>query len=409
VFPITTIQFISPHTLYPMTSTFRVAVVLFALLATLPCPSASRAEYPASKAIVASLQPFVDDHTLAGAVTLVASKDKVLSLEAVGYADVAANKPMRPDALFWIASQSKPITCAALMMLVDEGKVNLDDPVENYLPEFKGQWLKAEQSTEQVVLRKPKHPITVKNIMTHTSGLPFKSAVEEPTLDLYPLALRVRSYSMLALEFEPDTKYQYSNAGINTAGRIIEVVSGLAYEEFLDQRLFKPLGMNDTTFWPSDTQVARLAKAYKPTADKKALEETPITQLKYPLTSRDRQPMPAGGLFSTATDISLFYRMILNGGSYAGRRYLSEAAVRQMTSKQTADSLNDYGFGFSTGGGKIGHSGAYHTNSAIDVQRQLITIFLVQHAAWDPEGKKILPAFLKAAVDAFAPNAPKGP
>jgi len=368
-------------------------------------PSLAQTTAPGQASVVVrSLQPFVEHQAMAGAVTLVASKNKVLSLEAVGYADLAAKRPMHTDCLFWIASQSKPITCTALMMLVDEGKVKVDDPVEKYLPEFKGQWLKAEQRPDHVLLKRPRHPITVKNVMSHTSGLPFRSLVESPTLDLYPLEARVRSYAMLALEFEPDSKYQYSNAGGNTAGRIIEGVSGMPYETFLDQRLFKPLGMKDTTFWPTDSQLARLAKAYKPAAGGKGLEETPISQLKYPLSDHQRQPMPAGGLFSTATDISLFYRMIFNGGTYAGKRYLSPEAVRQMTSKQTGDLPTAYGFGFATGGGKIGHGGAYGTNTAIDVARQIITVFLGQQSGWNAEGKKILPAFLKAATDAFAPS-----
>ena len=248
---------------------------------------------------------------------------------------------MRTDALFWIASQSKPMTATALMMLVDEGKVNVDDPVEKYLPEFKGQWVKAEQDTEHVLLKKPAHPITVKNVLSHTSGLPFSSPLEQPTLDLLPLAARVRSYAMLPLEFEPDSKYQYSNAGINTAGRIIEVVSGMPYAQFLDQRLFQPLGMKDTTFWPNPEQVRRLAKSYKPNAAKTDLEETTITQLRYPLTDRTREPMPAGGLFSTAADVARFCQMILNGGVLNGKRYLSEAAVKQMTSRQTPEALTD--------------------------------------------------------------------
>ena len=180
-----------------------------------------------------SLQPFVDSHTLAGAVVLVADRDKVLDLEAVGYADVAAKTPMKTDDLFWIASMSKPMTAAAFMMLVDEGKVKLDDPVEKYLPEFKDQWVIAEQDKDHMLLKRPTHPITVRNILSHTSGLPFTSAMETPTLDLLPLRDAVRSYAMTPLQFEPDSKYQYSNAGINTAGRIIEVVSGMPYEEFL--------------------------------------------------------------------------------------------------------------------------------------------------------------------------------
>jgi CubicO group peptidase (beta-lactamase class C family) len=361
---------------------------------------------PASpQGIAASLQPFVDSHTLAGAVTLVASKDKVLSLEAVGYADIAAKKPMRTDCLFWIASMSKPITATALMMLVDEGKVNVDDPVEKYLPEFKGQRLAVEQDRHHVLLKKPRRPITVRNVLSHTSGLPFKSPMEQPTLDMLPLDAAVRTYAMSPLQFEPDSKYQYSNAGINTAGRIIEVVSGAPYEEFLAKRLFAPLGMKDTSFRPNQAQLERLAKSYKPKADKTGLEETTITQLKHPLDDGTRQPMPAGGLFSTATDLSLFCRMILGGGVFGGKRYLSEKSLQQMTSTQTGALPVSYGFGWSTDhkpGGPFGHGGAYSTNMQIDPARQLVMIFLVQHAGWPSEaGNRILPTFHQAAVQAF--------
>jgi CubicO group peptidase (beta-lactamase class C family) len=353
--------------------------------------------------MAAVLQPFVDSHTLAGAVVLVADKNKVLDVEAVGYADVAAKKRMRTDCTFWIASQSKPIAAAALMMLVDEGKVKLDDPVEKYLPEFQGQMVVAERDKDHVLLRKPKHPITVRNILSHTSGLPFASPIEKPTLDLFPLECRVRSYAMLPLEFEPDSKSMYANAGINTAGRIIEVVSGMTFEKFLDQRLLKPLGMNDTTFWPSREQIQRLAKAYKPVKGG-GIEECRIEQLKYPLDDPRRQPMPAGGLFSTAADLSLFYRTIANGGVFAGKRILSERAVREMAMPQLANP--HYGLGMSSDGNRVGHGGAYSTDSCFDKKRGLIMIFLVQHAGWPKGGDKILGAFQKAATDAFAPHSP---
>jgi len=289
------------------------------------------------------------------------------------------------------------------MMLVDEGKVNVDDPVEKYLPEFKGQWLKGVEVAGHMLLKMPVHPITVKNVLSHTSGLPFSSPLEQPTLDLLPLAARVRSYAMLPLEFEPDTKYEYSNAGINTAGRIIEVVSGMPYEQFMDQRLFKPLGMKDTTFWPTSKQVQRLAKSYKANAAKTSLEETTITQLGYPLTDRTREPMPAGGLFSTASDVARFCQMILNGGTLDGRRYLSEAAVKQMTSKQTPSGVKEkYGFGWSTGDGEFGHGGAYATNMTVDKQHGLIFIWMVQHASLPGDGAKSQDAFMQAAKAAFS-------
>jgi CubicO group peptidase (beta-lactamase class C family) len=351
------------------------------------------------KSPAAALQPFVDRHALAGAVTLVASKDKVLSHEAVGFLDIAAKTPMRRDAMFWIASQSKSITATAFMMLVDEGKVSIDDPVEKYLPEFKGLMVAVEQDENHLLLRKPAHPITVKNVLSHTSGMRFSSPMEKPTLDMLPLRDAVRSYAMMPLQHEPDSKYQYSNAGINTAARILEVVSGMPYEEFMQKRLFDPLGMKDTTFWPSPEQVERLAKPYKPNAAKDGLDETTIGQLTYPLPDRRRQPMPAGGLFSTAADVARFCQMLLGGGELDGKRYLSENAVRVMTTKQTPEALKDgYGLGWSTGGGGFGHGGALSTNMSIDPKRGLITVWLVQHAGFPGDGNKSQGAW-KQAVD----------
>ena len=334
-----------------------------------------------SEKLATSVQPFVDRQEVAGAVMLVADKDQVLATEAVGWADIAAQKPMQTDSMFWIASQSKPITATALMMLVDEGKVSLDDPVEKYLPEFQGQMVVAEKDADHVLLRRPQHPITVKNVLSHTSGLPPKSALEEPTLDLFPLVARVRSYAMTPLEFEPDSKYQYSNAGINTAGRIIEVVSEMPFERFLEERLFQPLGMKDTTFWPSEAQVARIAKSYKPGPGNQGLEETTISQLYYPLTDRtQRFPMPAGGLFSTAQDMARFYQMLLNDGQLDGKQYLSKSAVKQLTSRQTPPELqNSYGLGFAVGPTSFGHGGAYSTKGGIHLTQVTPTCCILRH------------------------------
>jgi CubicO group peptidase (beta-lactamase class C family) len=376
-------------------------LVMSAACASLALALPVRAADPpadAPKGPAAALQPFVDRGVLAGAVTLAATKDAVLSLEAVGYADVAGKVPMRTDALFWIASQSKSMTAAALMMLVDEGKVNVEDPVEKYLPEFKGQLLAAGKE-ESGGPRPPARPVTVRDLLTHTSGLPFSSPAEQPTLDGLPLRDAVLSYAKLQLLTEPGARYRYSNAGINTAARILEVVSGEPYEAFMQKRLFDPLGMKDTTFWPDEGQAKRLAKAYKPNTTKDGLEETTISQLRYPLTDRARRfPMPAGGLFSTAQDVGRFCRMILAGGELDGKRYLSEAALRQMTTRQTPAAIKDsYGFGWSAGDGWCGHGGALATNMTVDTKRGLITVFLVQHAGFPADGQKSHGAFKQAA------------
>jgi CubicO group peptidase (beta-lactamase class C family) len=207
---------------YPGAGMDRIVILLFTVLTLSSTGTAADAHQAASSGTMSvGLQPFVENHTLAGAVVLAASIDKVLDIETVGYADLTARKPMRADSLFWIASMSKPITATALMMLVDEGKVNVDDPVEKYLPEFKDQWLAVERDQDHILLKRPHHPITVRNILTHTSGMPATSAMEKPTLDLLRLRDAVRSYAMTSLLFEPDSKYQYANSGINTAGRII--------------------------------------------------------------------------------------------------------------------------------------------------------------------------------------------
>ncbi|HZZ72520.1 MAG TPA: serine hydrolase domain-containing protein [Pirellulales bacterium] len=354
---------------------------------------------------VAPLQKFVENHTLAGAVGLVATKDQVLAVDAVGFADIAQQTPMRTDCLFWIASQSKSMTATALMMLVDEGKVHVEDPVEKYLPEFQGQQWIAEQTDDRTVLKRPSRPITIHDILSHTSGLPFMSRVEHK-IDQLSLHEASISYALTPLRTEPGSKYDYSNAGLNTAGRIIEVVSGMPYETFLQKRLFDPLGMHDTTFWPTAEQIKRIAKSYKPNAAQDGLEEIQIDQLTYPLSDRRRGPSPAGGLFSTAADVARFCQMVLNHGSLAGHRYLSPEAVQQMTSKQTRDLSSSYGFGWQTSAdphGSFGHGGAYSTHMEIDPAHGLITVFLVQHAGYPgPNGKLVYPTFIEATKQFIA-------
>ena len=328
---------------------------------------------------------------------LVASKDKILDLETVGYADLAAKKPMAADALFWIASMTKPMTAAAVMMLVDERRLKLDDPVETYLPAFKGQVVIDAKDSGSA----PRHPITIREILCHTSGLPFKSAAETGALDALPLAEAVDSYARTPLGSEPGEAYVYSNAGINTAARIVEIVTGLSYERFMDERFFQPLGMHDTTFWPDAAQLQRLAKSYAGQTEIPKLKEKPINQLTYPLDDRTRRfPMPAGGLFSTARDCARFCQMCLNGGVLEGRRYLSEEAVQEMATRQTDARLeNSYGLGWGVGvDGEFSHGGAQQTLMGVYPRLGMVTVFMVQQEGWvTDEGRNAGPTFIRAA------------
>ena len=394
-------------------------VVLAPLKNLVAAAAAPKSQLASPDPIHSYLQPLVDNHTIAGAVTLVATKDHTVYLQPTGLRDLAAKTPMPPDALFWIASVSKPITAAAFMMLVDEGKVNLNDPVEKYLPEFKGQKVyrsRPDPKQTSPAPAKPSqfvpadHPILVREILSHTSGLPFKSAAQPGALDLLPLKNAVRTYAAEPLLFQPFTDYSYSNEGLNTAARIIEVVSGMPYEQFMQKRLFDPLGMSDTTFWPSAEQTARIATTYKLSKQASDLEATPIDQLTYPLSDRaHRYPMPAGGLFSTAADMEKFCRMILNGGTLDGKRYISERALHQMTSTQNGTlGGTDYGFGWAVSNGSFGHGGAYKNAIDIDPATGRILVFMVQqNGPWGtPDGDSILPTLKRIANEIVAAPTP---
>lgn len=352
-----------------------------------------------------ALKPYVERGEVAGVVSLVAGKDKVLEIATAGFVDVENRLPMQQDSLFWIASMSKPMTGTAVMMLVDEGKLKLDDPVEKYLPEFKGIQLAIfDKDKKQTGTKAPARLITVRDVLSHTSGLPFKSPEEQPTLDGLPLEKAVKLHASHPLQYEPGKDFLYSNAGINTAARILEVVSGMAYEDFMAERLFKPLGMKDTTFWPDENLVKRLAKSYKPGKGGKGLETLEIGQLHYPLTERAKRfPMPAGGLFSTTDDVTVFCQMILNGGEWKGRRYLSASAVEEMTRKQTpAEVARPYGFGWAVSPDGAGHGGAFATDMSVDKKHGLVLVYMVQHSGFPGDGKKANGAFKAAALKAYA-------
>jgi CubicO group peptidase (beta-lactamase class C family) len=373
-----------------------------------------------SDPILSYLQPLVDNRTIAGAVTLVANKDSIVYLESVGYRDLAAKAPMPANAMFWIASTSKPMTATAMMMLVDEGKVNLDDPVEKYLPEFHGQMVRPEQpdskstaqgapdSQKAAPLVPASHPILVREILSHTSGLPFHSTAEPGALDMLPLKDAVRSYAADPLIYQPGTDYKYSNEGINTAARIIEVVTGMPNERFMQERLFDPLGMKDTTFWPNAEQISRLAQTYKLDPQTKSLVEIPVAQLTYPLNDRQhRYPMPAGGLFSTAEDVSKFCYMILNGGELNGKRYLSLQALHAMTITENMGlGKTDYGLGWSITKSGFGHGGAYKNAMEIDTATGRILVFMVQQQGdWGTkQGDQIVSMLRRLANDVVSPQ-----
>jgi CubicO group peptidase (beta-lactamase class C family) len=358
----------------------------------------------------AAMQEMVAKNEIAGAVTVVVAKDKLLHLETTGLADVAAKRPMTPDTLFWIASMTKPITGTAVLMLQDEGKLNVADPVAKYLPEFAN--LKTPSG-------KPAN-LTITQILTHTSGLGEASGPDEKrakTLaDLVPLWLAA------PMQYEPGAKWSYTQSGINAAARIVEVVSGMSFDAFLQQRLFDPLGMKDTTFYPTDAQRTRLVTSYAKNKETGALEPVPP---RADFGTRDRPPQGNGGLFSTAPDYARFCQMLLGGGTLEGRRYLSADAMRFLTTPQTGDLPTgffqngrgmNYGWGIGTSilrtphdgvaamlsPGSFGHGGAWGTQAWIDPVKGVAYVLMVQRSNFpNSDASEVRRAFQQAAADAL--------
>ena len=385
--------------------------VILALAATLTAFAAE----PTLPGIGTAMQGMIAKNEVAGAVTVVVSKDDVLHLEASGLADVAAQRPMTPDTLFWIASMTKPVTGVAILMLQDEGKLTVADPVAKHLREF------ADLKTPS---GKPAN-LTITQILTHTSGLgeaTGPAAQQAKTLaDLVPLWLAA------PMQYEPGEQWKYTQSGINAAARVVEVVSGMTFDAFVQKRIFDPLGMKNTTFYPTGEQRAQLATAYAKNKETGALEPVPP---RADFGPRDRPPQGNGGLYSTARDYARFCQMLLNRGTLAGRRYLSERAMTLLATPQTADLPTgflqtetygkrgaNYGWGIATcvlraphdgvaatlSPGTYGHGGAWGTQAWIDPVKGVAYVLMVQRSNFpNSDASDVRRDFQQAAASALA-------
>lgn len=374
----------------------RVSLALFAVAWSLPAVPAAELDSKKLAGLRERMQKFVDQKDVSGVVAVVGTKDRVAIVESLGERDLATKSPMQPDTMFRIASMTKPITAIAIMMQVDDGKLSVDDPVEKHLPEFRGQMLVAEKTSDTVTLKKPSRVITIRDLLTHTSGLPGMPPIGIG--ELYSkrdrtLAEGVLVYSQRPLDFEPGSKWSYCNTGIDTLGRIVEVTSGLSFEAFLEQRLFKPLGMPDTTFYPNAEQLKRTAIVYEKKDGELLAVERPL--IGNPVHAKF--PIPAGGLFSTAGDLAKLYQFMLHRGTVGQHRLFSESSVAAMTKLQTGDLKGGFtpggGFGFGwavvrdpqgvtemLAPGTYGHGGAFGTQGWIDPVQEVFVILLIQRS-----------------------------
>jgi CubicO group peptidase (beta-lactamase class C family) len=359
-------------------------------------------EPPASPEVAAAMQPYLDSYKLAGIIGIIADRaGKVHYKNLIGYADVEAKKIISEDNVFWVASMSKMFVGASIMMLADEGKVSLDDPVTKFIPQL-SQWMVIEEKDTNHVLLKPLvRPVTIRHLLSHTSGLTGLSELQLVTgADSTPLKDRALSSVTGPLQWQPGNQYKYGNQGMNIAARVVEILSGMAYEDFLQKRFFDPLGMTETTFWPSDAQIARLAHAYGPNKDKSGYAKGGIDFLTKPFSDRvHRFPEAAGGLFSTTHDVLRYGLMLANNGELNGKRYLSPTAMDELRKEQTGTTKVNYSLGYHLRNGMFGHDGAYGTDLSVNPETGMIAIFMTQCTSGDQWLARDL--FLKTAAGVY--------
>jgi len=360
----------------------------------------------------------VDRGTVAGTVTLVARHGRIAALDAVGYSDIENKTPLRTDAIFQLHSMTKPVVALGAMILMEEGKLSLLDPVEKHLPEFRSMWvIEAQDGDRERKLTRPVRPITIRDLMTHTSGMSLNPppGIGELHRALHKtLEQAVLVISQQPLAFQPGTKWQYSNTGIAALARIIEVVSGIPYEKFLETRIFAPLGMKDTFTYPPDAKFGRMPTAYI-LKDGKPLKYTadPLGEGAMKFRQGARYPLPEGGLYSTANDLFLLYQMMLNRGQYNGTRILSPSSVETMTRLHTGNlAAGGPGMGYGLGWavardsaaaplseGAYGHGGRYGTYAFIDPKKDMIGIFLIHREGGSEERNAFVSIAAGAALD----------
>ena len=366
-----------------------------------------------------ALQKYVDSGEMPGAVS-VFYKDGVQETACLGYADADARRPITLDNVYMQCSQTKGFCGVTIAILVEEGRISLDDPVSKYLPEFGTLWVKGQESNGVYSVSKAKNTLTVRMVMNHTGGFSF----ELPNFQAMggwsrrmPLRSVAAAAAALPLNFEPGTNERYSNVGIDIGAAIVEVVTGKRWEDFLKERVLDPLGMKDSGFWPTDAQLAKKIEMYDVKGGEKAKwrKESPSMQRPY---GDDRVFSSAGaGLWTTARDQLKFYKMLMNlGVGDNGVRILKEETVKSILAVSTrptgkrADGKDFGGYSLGLSAPKVdgedawfGHGGAWGTNCMVNWHKKQLKLWAVQFCGnprpWDNDRAAAADKFFNAKID----------
>ena len=367
-----------------------------------------------------ALKPFLESGELPGAIS-VFYKDGVQETACVGFADVAKKRPIKMDDPYMQCSQTKGFCGVTIAILVEEGKISLDDPVSKYLPEFKTLWVQTSNSNGVKTLTKAKNILTVRMVMNHTGGFPFELPAKQGAIrgggwsGGMPIRSVAATAAALPLLFEPGTKVQYSNTGIDIGAAVVEAATGKKWDVFLKERVLDPLGMKDSGFWPTDAQLAHQIEMYdvKGGQPAKWRSENPMQQRPY--NDSHVFPSAGAGLWTTAADQLKFYKMLMNlGVGDNGARILKAETVKEILAKSTRpEGLGGYSLGLSVSSdGWFGHGGAWGTNCMVNPEKKMLKLWAVQFCGgprpWDAARNAAADTFFAAKLDNSAADAYTG-
>ena len=358
------------------------------------------------------LKAWIENGELPGAIS-VFYQDGVQETACLGYSDAAAKRPIRLDDVYMQCSQTKGFCGVTVAMLVEEGKLNLDDPVSKYLPEFGALWVKTSETNGVRTIAKAKNVLTVRMVMNHTGGFDFELPSYQ-AMGGWSRRMPLRSVAAMAaslpLLFEPGTAMRYSNVGIDIGAAVVEVVSGMRWEAFLKARVLDPLGMENSGFWPTDAQLAHQVEMYDVKAGVRAKWRLQNQSMQRPYND-DRVFASAGaGLWTTAADQLKFYKMLMNlGMGENGVRILKEETVKTILACSTRPKgLGGYSLGLKapeTDGEDqwFGHGGAWGTNCMVNWHKRQLKLWVVQFNGgprpWDAARNAAADAFFKTKID----------
>ncbi|MBO7687826.1 MAG: beta-lactamase family protein [Kiritimatiellae bacterium] len=364
-----------------------------------------------------ALKPYVESGELPGAISVFYQNGKQ-EVACVGYADVAAKRPITLDDPYMQCSQTKGFCGVTIAILVEEGKISLDDPVAKYLPEFGTLWVKTSEKDGVRTLTKAKNTLTVRMVMNHTGGFPFEIPAKQGNIKGggwsggAPLRQTAAIAAACPILFEPGTKVQYSNTGIDIGAAVVEVVTGEKWENFLKARVLDPLGMKDTWFWPTDAQLAHQVEMYTCQKGAPAKYQREASMQQRPYNDSHVFASAGAGLWTTANDQLKFYKMLMNlGVGDNGVRILKEETVKSIlaTSTRPAD-LKDpnYSLGLrapiaDNENEWFGHGGAWGTNCMVNWHKKQLKLWAVQLCGgprpWDAAREKAANEFFKTTLD----------